>query len=263
MDVENNEGHEIPKLTELPEEIKEIAIRDLEESLGEGYKKPTTNVEKVNEDLYKTEGDNNNLGLKLDTIFIAYWPLYRKLLNDDFGYPPGDTSVEKLKELIKSTVNRFMESRCWELLKQRDELNKLKGTGEDVGYWDFIQEYNREYDLDNTDITPPNSFSRVLSRSIINSINPEDKNLVDKLTKYTYTKNNCTLLHLEVLHKIESEEEKKKVLAICHEDTYCKDLLERPKKKIPEDVRNQYEDLAEEAAESLLSNINDSLYERD
>ena len=274
MSIENSQTHESNEtlsLTELPQEIKENAIADLEKSLSEEYNEPTTNLEKVKEVLYQSE-ENNSLDLKLDTIFIAYWPLWWKLTNDDFGYPPGNTSVEELKELINSTNNPFMESQCWELLKQHDELNKLRGKGEDIGYQDFIQEYNKNFDLEDTEIIPINFFSRRLSKTIINSVNPEDRGLVNKLAKYT--ENETTLLHPKVLNKIENDEEKAKALAICHKDTFWKNQLESPKEEIikkqlpvdvliettdPEETRNQLEDLIEETAKKLLPHIDKPL----
>jgi len=281
MNIENSPAHEpneIPNLTELPQGIKDSAIADLEKNLSEGYKEPTTNLEKVKENLYQSEGGNNlNLKLKLETIFTEYGPLWWKLTNDDFNYPPGNTSPEELKKLINSTVNSFIESRCWELLKQHDELNKLRGEAEDIGYLDFIQEYNKNFDLENTGIIPINSFSRSLSKTIINSVNPEDKNLVDKLAKCTYTGDNLSLLHQEVLRKIESDEERVKALAICHKDTYWKNRLELSEEEIirrqlpidldittnPEDARDQFENLIGETAKELLCYLKSyDLYER-
>ena len=112
-------------LFKLPEYIRENVIWNLENSLSEKYKEPTTDLEKIQDWLYQKELQNQNTEDEQRLISKKRY-LDPDLVYENYGYPPGNTPINQLKTFLRKTTNHFITRRCWELLKQHHELAELK-----------------------------------------------------------------------------------------------------------------------------------------
>ncbi len=187
MNIENSspQSNENLNLAELPENIKEIAIADLEESLSEEYKEPSTNLEKIQDLLYQKERQNESTEHELELISNKDY-LYYTLVYENYSYPPGNTPIDRLKTFIRNTTNFSMERRCWELLKQHHELAELKGCQtliKEVDYENFVQQYCNDFEDFEYYGIPTKVFSRLFSKTIINLTKDEDTG--EMLDRYT------------------------------------------------------------------------------
>ncbi len=188
-------------LFKLPEYIREIAIWNLENSLSEEYKEPTTDLEKIQDWLYQKELQNQYTGDEQRLISEKRY-LDPALIYENYGYPPGNTPINQLKTFIRKTTNFSTERRCWELLKQHHELAELKGCQtlkEEVDYENFLEQYCSHFEIFDAFISshiPANTFSRLFSKHIIELKTqlPEVKELQETLDLYTQ---NGDLLHPE------------------------------------------------------------------
>ncbi len=188
MSIENSspQPNETLNLAELPEDIKEIAIADLEESLSEREKKPTTNLEKIQNLLYQKELQNESTEQEMELIYNKAY-LYYTLVYENYSYPPGNTPIDQLKKFIRNTTNFSIERRCWELLKQHHELAEVKGCQtlmKEVDYENFVQQYCNDFEDFESYGIPTKAFSRLFSKTIRNlTKNEELQEILDRYTQ--------------------------------------------------------------------------------
>ena len=192
-------------LFNLPVYISENVIWNLENSLSEKYKEPTTDLEKIQDWLYQKELQNQNTEDEQRLISEKRY-LDTALVYENYGYPPGNTPINQLKTFLRQTTNHSIQRRCWELLKQHHELAELKGYEnykEEVGYENFLEQYCNDFGIFDAFISshiPANTFSRLFSKHImeLKTQLPEFKELQETLDLYTQ---NGDLLHPEWIEK--------------------------------------------------------------